>query len=74
MTNVTFSVPEDIHNVMQEHREIKWGEVARQAIKEKALKLRLMDKLLSKSELSEKDAEEIGKKIKHEIARKHGLK
>jgi len=74
MTNVTFSVPEDIHNVMQEHREIKWGEVARQAIKEKALKLKLMDKLLSKSELTEKDAEEIGNKIKHEIAKRHGLK
>ncbi len=74
MTNVTFSVSEDIHNVMQEHREIKWGEVARQAIKEKALKLRLVDKLLSKSELTEKDAEEIGNKIKHEIAKRHGLK
>ena len=40
---------------------------------EQARKLELMDDLLSKSELTDKDAIEIGRKIKHEIAKKHGL-
>jgi len=40
---------------------------------EKARKLELMDKLLAKSELTEKDALEIGRKINRGIARKHGL-
>ena len=73
MTNVTFVVPEELHEIMSKHREIKWSEVARQAIQNQAKKLGLMDKILSKSELTEQDAEDIGHKIKHEIVKKHGL-
>jgi hypothetical protein len=71
MTNMTLAIPEDLYKIMKKHKEIKWTEVARQAIWERARKLELMDQLLSKSELTEKDAIEIGRKIKHEIAKKH---
>ena len=73
MTNMTLAVPEDLHRTMQKHKEIRWSEVARQAMVEKARKIELMDKLLSKSELTEQDAEEIGHKIKHAMAKRHGL-
>ncbi|MBS3149528.1 hypothetical protein J4455_02425 [Candidatus Woesearchaeota archaeon] len=73
MTNVTLAVPEDLHKIMQKHKDIKWSEVARQAIWEKARKLELMDKLLAKSTLTEEDALKIGRKIKHGIAKKHDL-
>ena len=73
MTNLTLAVPEDLHTIMQKHKDIKWSEVARQAMWEKARKLELMDKLLAKSALTEEDALEMGRKIKHGIARKHGL-
>ena len=73
MTNMTLAVPEDLHKVMQKHKEIKWSEVARQAIMEKARKLELMDKLLAKSELTEEDAERIGHKIKHGMAKRYDL-
>ena len=73
MTNVTLAVSEDLHMIMQKHKDIKWSEVARQAMWEKARKLELMDKLLAKSALTEEDALEIGRKIKHGIAKKHGL-
>lgn len=73
MTNVTLAVPEELHKIMDKHRDIKWSEVARQAMWAKAHKLELMDKLLAKSELTEKDALEIGNKIKKGIARKHGI-
>lgn len=73
MTNMTLAVPEDLHRIMQKHKEIKWTEVARQAMWEKARKLELMDKLLAKSELTEEDAEIIGHKIKRGIAKRHGL-
>ena len=73
MTNMTLAVPEDLHRTMQKHKEIKWSEVARQAIMEKARKLELMDKLLAKSELTEEDAERIGHKIKHGMAKRYGL-
>ena len=73
MANLTLAVPEDLHQIMARHKEIKWTEVARQAMWEKARKLELMDKLLAKSELTEQEAEEIGHKIKHGIAKRHGL-
>ena len=73
MTNVTLAVSEDLHKIMQKHKDIKWSEVARQAMWEKAQKLELMDKLLSKSTLTEKDALELGRKINKAIAKRHGL-
>jgi len=73
MTNMTLAIPDDLYKVMKKHKEIKWTEVARQAIRERARKIELMDSLLSKSEITEEDAIEIGNKIKHEISKKHGL-
>ena len=73
MTNMTLAVPEDLHEIMKRHNEIKWSEVARKALWDHAKKLELMDKLLSKSKLTEEDAERIGHKIKQGIARRHGL-
>ncbi len=73
MTNMTLAVPEDLHRIMKQHVEIKWSEVARQAMWQKAKKLELMDGLLAGSTLTEEDAIELGRKIKHGIAKKHGL-
>lgn len=73
MTNMTLAIPKELHKAMQKHKDIKWSEVARQAMWEKARKLELMDKILSKSALTEKDALEIGRKVNREIAKNHGL-
>lgn len=73
MVNMTLAVPEDLHKIMRKHLHIKWSEIARKALWNEARKIELMDSILSKSELSEKDAEELGKKIKKEIAKRHGL-
>ena len=70
---MTLAIPEELNEIMKKHKLIKWSEVARQAIWEEAKKLELMDKLLEKSELTEKDALEIGRKVNREIAKKHGL-
>ena len=74
MTNVTFAVPEELHKVMHAHREVRWSEIARQAIVEHARKLETIERIASKSKLTEKDALEIGNLIKEGIARRHGLK
>jgi hypothetical protein len=73
MTNVTLAVPEDLHQIMQKHKDVKWSEIARQAMWEKARKIELMDKLLAKSTLTEEDALSIGRKIKQGVAKRHGL-
>ena len=57
---------------MKEHREVRWSEVARQALWEHAKRLELMDQLATGSKLTEKDVAEIGKKVKKGIARRHG--
>ena len=53
MTNMTLAVPEDLHVIMRRHKEIKWSEVAREALWAQARKLELMNKILSKSSLTE---------------------
>lgn len=68
---MTLAVPEALSAIMRKHTEVKWSEVARQAMWDKARKMELMDKLLTKSVLTEEDAERIGHKIKQEIAKKH---
>ncbi len=73
MTNMTLAVPDQLMVVMKKHKEIKWSEVAREALAKKASELELMDKILANSKLTEKDAIEIGRKIKEGIAKRHGL-
>lgn len=73
MVNVTLAVPEELHKLMEKYKEIKWTEVARQAMWEKARKLELMDKLLANSKMTEEDAERIGHRIKRGIAQRHGI-
>jgi len=70
---MTLAVPEDLNRIMKKHVEIKWSEVARQALWQQARKMELMDKILSNSKLTEKDAVEIGAKINIGVAKKHGL-
>ena len=73
MTNMTLAVPEDLKKLMEKHKEVKWSEIARVAMWEHANKLEIMDKLVSKSKLTEKEAVEIGRKIKKDVAKRHGL-
>ena len=56
---------------MRKHKDIKWSEVARKALWEKAKRLELLDQLSINSEMSEQDALEIGKKINEAIAKHH---
>ena len=71
MANLTLAVPEELHKIMKKHKEIKWTEVARQAMWEKARKLELMEKILSKSKLTEKDALELGIEVNRKLSRRY---
>lgn len=64
MTNITLSVPEQIHKEMKQFSEVKWSEVARIAIISKLQTLKLAEKLAKKSKLTEKDIKQFSKKIK----------
>ena len=68
---MTLAIPTDLHEIMKKHSDIKWSEVARRALREYAEKLDMMDKMLSDSELTEEDANEIDHKIKKSMAKKY---
>ena len=71
MVNVTLTVPIDLKKKMDEFPEINWSEIARQAINQRIQELALLRSITAKSKLTEKNVEEIGKKIKMAIAEKH---
>lgn len=64
MPNITLSIPEELQSLIRKHSEIRWSEVARQALVDFAKKIELMEKIAKKSKLTEEDALKIADKIK----------
>ena len=64
MSNITLSVPTDVHEDMRHFSEVRWSEVARKAIINKIETLKLAERLAKKSKLTKKDIDEFSKKIK----------
>jgi hypothetical protein len=73
MTSLTLSVTKELRKKMEKFPEINWSEVARQSIIQKLSLLEKMNSLLKNSELTEKDAIELGRKVNRSIARGSGL-
>jgi len=71
MPTITLSVPEELKDEMDKSRFINWSEVAREAIKERISQLAILNKITKKSKLTEKDALEIGRKIKKSMHEKY---
>jgi hypothetical protein len=74
LANVTLAVPEELRRIMKSHPEIKWSEVARQAMWEYAKKLETMDQVTRKSRLTERDALEVGRAIKTGLGARYARK
>ncbi len=64
MSNITLSVPEELHEIMRKHNEIRWSEIARRAIAKQVKKLAIMDSIASKSKLTMNDIAKINEKVK----------
>lgn len=67
---MTLALPDKMHKELNQHPEIKWSEIARQAFDKKLKELHWIDILLNESELTEEDAEKIGHKIKSNIRKR----
>lgn len=68
MPNVTFAVPDAMHQEMRRHGTIKWPEVLRRAIERELDMLHAYDRLLADSKLTEEDAIRMGRDIRHAAA------
>ena len=70
---MTLAIPNEVTQRMRHHPEIRWTEVARQAIEKKLHDLELLDRLAKKSKLTARDVEEISERLKASAAKKLGL-
>lgn len=70
MTNMTLSLPEELHREMRSHPEVKWSEVARRAIQRELERLHTYDRLLSGSVLTDKDAVSLGREVRRAASRR----
>ncbi len=71
MPTMTLAIPEDLQQLIKEHGEVKWSEIARRAMWEHARKLELLDALAKDSKLTERDVEEIGALVKAGLRRRY---
>ena len=74
MVSLTLAVPKELKEKMEQFKEINWSEISREAIAkklERLLLLKKLDKLLEKSELTEKDAIELGNKVKEAMWKRY---
>ncbi|MBS3060874.1 MAG: hypothetical protein J4432_05205 [DPANN group archaeon] len=66
MGNITLALPNELQERMRAHSEIRWSEVVRKTITQKVELLDSMDKIAKKSKLTQKDVDELSRKIKAE--------
>ena len=74
MANITLTIPDILHKKIKGHAEIRWSEVIRQLLQKKIEQLELMNQIIRKSKLTNKDIDEISEKIDRNVAKKFGLK
>ena len=71
MANVCVSVSDEMKGKLDKFETVNWSAVARQAFAREISKLELLDKFTSKSKATDKDIEELSKKVKVGIAKWH---
>ncbi|PSQ29770.1 hypothetical protein BRD09_05920 [Halobacteriales archaeon SW_10_68_16] len=70
MPTVTVNVDEALKAQMDDHPEINWSEVARNAFEEKIDDLEMMERLSSDSEFTEEDIDELAELIDTNVAQR----
>ncbi len=70
MVNMTLAIPDELAKRMKTFSEIRWSEIARQAFEKRVNDLEIMNNIASKSKLTQKDVDEISKRIKRSSASK----
>tara|TARA_Y100000310_G_C20306097_1_gene634020 strand:- start:365 stop:595 length:231 start_codon:yes stop_codon:yes gene_type:complete len=73
MVNITLAIPENLKEKLQKHKEVNWSAVTRRALEEHVKRIEIVEAIAQKSKLTQKDADELARKVKREMARQHGL-
>lgn len=70
MTTMTLAVPAELKHRLEEFPEINWSAVARQAFMQKIKDLEFLKQFKAESEMTEKEALKLGKRIRINLAKK----
>lgn len=68
MPNITLAVDDETARRMKAHPEIRWTEVARQAIQRKLQELALFEEAFTDSQLTEEDVRELARAVDERLA------
>ncbi len=61
---MTLAVPDDLHREMRKHRDIRWAEIARRALRREIDRLHVYDRLVARSHLNESESVELGRSVR----------
>lgn len=70
MGTISVSIPDDLRERMVAMEEVNWSAVARKAFEEKVKEVEFLKKIVQKSKLTEKDANEIASVINAKVAKR----
>jgi len=68
--NLTLALDDTTADKMELFKEVKWSEIARQAILKRIEQLEILDKILSKSKLDQQGIKEISNLIEKNVREK----
>lgn len=69
MPSITLQIPTEIKEILSKHPEIKWEKIVTDSLWSYAKKIRLIDKLTSKSKLSDRDVDRLDRTIKADLSK-----
>ena len=67
MGKVIFNIPSEVKKIISSHPEVHWERLVRDILWSYAKKIELMDKITSRSKLTEEDVEALDKAIKADL-------
>jgi len=74
MANITLTIPDELHDKLRKHTEIRWSELMRKILFDKIHEFELMEDFVSKSKMDFDSAFEVSKIIDGFASKKLGLK
>ncbi|TFF95744.1 MAG: hypothetical protein EU547_07190 [Promethearchaeota archaeon] len=69
MVDITLSIPDDLKKEMEEFPEINWSVVIRSSIKQKLFDLKFLKSFTSESDITDEDAEKLGREVSDLLAK-----
>ncbi len=71
MPKVSFEIPDDVKDILSKHTEIDWDKIISDTLWSYAKKIKLLESITAKSNLTDKDVEILDHEIKTALSKKY---